>query len=158
LRDCRLPAAVELTSIEARRIVNRKIAGILVGGATVIGSLAFAAPASASPSPPQGGSWDHVWTSTDSTHGATVYVEEHGDVIDVCDTASDGHLAEVRVAWDFDSFIIRASGYGVCTVSTNVNHDLPEAQMSNNITVSVYRNSTSSGPVNLYKTFFVNDH
>ncbi|WP_146073723.1 hypothetical protein [Amycolatopsis sp. CA-126428] len=42
--------------------------------------------ASATVDPP-GGSWDHTWTTTDADKGGTVYVEENGDVVSVCDTA-----------------------------------------------------------------------
>lgn len=43
--------------------------------------------------------WDHgPWHSTDSSpYGATVYVEEHDDIIKLCDTESDKLHAKVYI-------------------------------------------------------------
>ncbi|WP_329004043.1 hypothetical protein OHA18_11670 [Kribbella sp. NBC_00709] len=102
---------------------------MLVGGA-----LATAAPASAAPAPPDGSRWDHTFTSVDSNHGATMYVEEHGDVIELCDSASDGYAARAIVSGNPSlsgtlTYTMTSSGAGVCTVHTASQggaYDLPE--------------------------------
>ncbi|PBC78156.1 hypothetical protein BX265_2917 [Streptomyces sp. TLI_235] len=66
------------------RIAALTAATVLLAG----GALATATSASAAVDPP-GGSWDHTCTAVDSAHGGTVYVEEHGDVVSVCDSAAD---------------------------------------------------------------------
>ncbi|MGA8112272.1 MAG: hypothetical protein WCA46_01275 [Actinocatenispora sp.] len=63
------------------------------------GALATASSASAGTLPPPGGgSWDHTWTTTDSAHGGTVYVEENGDMVYLCDTAGDSYAPRVKIA------------------------------------------------------------
>ena len=53
-----------------------------------------ATPSSASADEPPGGIvWDHTY----SAPGVKVYVEEHGDIISVCDTVANGHSAWVTV-------------------------------------------------------------
>lgn len=44
--------------------------------------------------PPGGGTWDHVLTQP----GVSLSIEEHGDVIQVCDTAANGSGAHVNVS------------------------------------------------------------
>ncbi|MFG3555286.1 hypothetical protein ACGGAQ_12980 [Micromonospora sp. NPDC047557] len=61
---------------------------------TVAAVVAFPGSAAASPEPP-GDGWDHVF----SVKGVTVYVEEYGDVISVCDTLANGHNAWVDVSY-----------------------------------------------------------
>ena len=60
------------------------------------GALATASSASATENPPGGGGWDHIWFTKDANSGGTLYVEEHGDIVELCDTASDG-LARVTL-------------------------------------------------------------
>ena len=73
--------------------------------------MAFPGSAAASPEPP-GDSWDHVF----SAKRVTVYVEQYGDVISVCDTSANGHNAWVSVSYASDSLYSATvnSGAGSC--------------------------------------------
>ncbi|MGW4061579.1 hypothetical protein ACWEGE_25085 [Amycolatopsis sp. NPDC004747] len=127
------------------------------------GSLMTATSASATVDPPGGGSWDHTWTTTDADKGGTVYVEENGDVVTVCDTAADGlsARADVRVeetsgnSYRFLYTVTAAGGLGSCATSKASDggvHDLPEHV---NILVQVYL-----GPhyQNSSPHYYLNDH
>ncbi|MFI7072608.1 hypothetical protein [Micromonospora sediminicola] len=79
---------------------------------TVAVVVAWPGSAAASPEPP-GDGWDHVF----SAKGVTVYVEEYGDVISVCDTLANGHNAWVSVS-DASDWVYSAtvnSGAGSCS-------------------------------------------
>ncbi|MDI5968237.1 hypothetical protein POF50_002555 [Streptomyces sp. SL13] len=112
------------------RIAALAAAVLLAGGV-----LATASPASAAPAPPQG-SWDHTWTTSDAAHGGTVYVEEHGDTVSLCDTAADGYAPRAEVFSEGTDglyharYIITASGgFASCTGYSASNggvYDLPE--------------------------------
>ncbi|MEV8096021.1 hypothetical protein [Kitasatospora sp. NPDC085879] len=140
------------------RIAALTAATVLLAG----GALATATSASAAVDPP-GGSWDHTWTTVDSAHGGTVYVEEHGDVVSVCDSAADGMAPRVQV-WTQSSsgqynsrYIIEATGgLGSCkTVSASDGgiYDLPE---NVSIAVSIWL-GPSVGHLGSEHTF-LNDH
>ncbi len=124
--------------------MRTKIAAVAATALLVGGMLATASTASAS-DPGGGGSWDHTWTTTDAAHGGTIYVQEHGDILMVCDTAADGNAARAQVAYDNVAlgkeiyFTITASGgNGSCSetkASDGAPYDLPENQ---EIGVTVY--------------------
>ncbi|NIH78571.1 hypothetical protein [Amycolatopsis viridis] len=59
---------------------------------TAASALTITGTATATTSP--AGGWDHVWAGGD----ATVYAEETGDVIKVCDTKADGQPVYVKVS------------------------------------------------------------
>ncbi|MEU8028003.1 hypothetical protein AB0C13_05120 [Streptomyces sp. NPDC049099] len=113
------------------------------------GSLATATPASATVDPP-GGTWDHTWHTTDaSPYGGTVYVEEYGDVVEVCDTAADGYNAN---AWVYQStgtyYVITTSGgNGSCATARASDgvgyHNLPENETFH---VNVYTCNNPDAP------------
>ncbi|HEY3502086.1 MAG TPA: hypothetical protein VGN37_04760 [Actinocatenispora sp.] len=118
-------------------------AAVLLGAG---GALAAASSASASTlPPPDGGSWDHNWTTTDALHGGTIYVEEHGDMIYLCDTASDGLAPRARIfaqeaSGDYiQRYTLTASdGKGSCTghdASEGGVYDLAE---NDNISVDLF--------------------
>ncbi|OXM66332.1 hypothetical protein CF165_20295 [Amycolatopsis vastitatis] len=103
-----------------------------------------ATSASATVDPP-GGSWDHTWTTTDANKGGTVYVEENGDVVSVCDTAADGLSARVKISveqtpntWSERYTLVASGGLGSCATaraSDGGSHNLPEGS---SIGVTVY--------------------
>ncbi|MFB7446828.1 hypothetical protein ACFC01_52920 [Streptomyces mirabilis] len=116
---------------------RKRIAALALATATLVGGgLAGASSASASTAP-DGSSWDHTWTTADSAQGGTVYVEEHGDVIKVCDTAADGLAPRIQV-WAETSIAgeyalrytgISSGGLGSCSTysaSDGGSYDLPE--------------------------------
>ncbi|NIH82962.1 hypothetical protein [Amycolatopsis viridis] len=88
------------------------------------GVLVPAGSASAMPDPP-GDGWDHTFSEL----GVTVYAEEYGDRIAVCDTAANGASAVVNVwagPWKYEAV---ASGFGTCTThraSEGGRYNLPE--------------------------------
>ncbi|WP_410612498.1 hypothetical protein [Amycolatopsis sp. lyj-109] len=120
-----------------------------------------ATSASATVDPP-GGSWDHTWTTTDANKGGTVYVEENGDVVSVCDTAADGLSARASISVQDGSgayperyLLVASGGLGSCATaraSDGGTHDLPEHW---NIGVAVYL-----GPNGQHSSqhFYLNDH
>jgi hypothetical protein len=128
------------------------------------GALATASAASASVAPPGGGGWDHTWTTVDAKHGGTVYVEEHGDVVSLCDTAADGYAPRAEVStqdsvgtYDIKYTITGAGGYGACTTYSASNggkYDLPE---NDNIMISIWLGPTKPGPGFKWYTY-LNDH
>ena len=83
--------------------------------------------ASAADTPP-GINWDHIYSAT----GVKVYVEEHGDIISVCDTVANGHSASVKVTapvgtWTYTSTV--TAGAGSCKThqaSEGGAYDMPE--------------------------------
>lgn len=144
----------------ATTLVHVARAGNRVAG----GALATASPAAATQLPPPGGgSWDHTWTTTDAKAGGTVYVEEHGDLIYLCDTAADGVAPRARIyAWNTtDGYLLRYSltasgGNGSCAhgqASDGGAFDLPE---NDNINIDLFL-----GPypgTNRTQPTFLNDH
>jgi len=115
---------------------------LLAGG----GALAAASSASAATLPPPGGgSWDHTWTTTDSLHGGTIYVDEHGDMVYLCDTAADGYAPRADIASQSSSGqynsrygLTASAGKGSCTGHTASEggvYNLPE---NDNILVNVW--------------------
>ncbi|MGA8113494.1 MAG: hypothetical protein WCA46_07535 [Actinocatenispora sp.] len=105
--------------------MRTKIAAVAATVLLAAGGAALASVASASAATdPPGGTWDHTWTTTDSKHGGTIQIEEHGDLIDLCDTAADGVSPRVRMyAWsDATGYTYRytltaSGGNGACAVA-----------------------------------------
>ncbi|MER7109474.1 hypothetical protein [Streptomyces sp. NPDC000229] len=90
--------------------VGRVIAGAMACAAVTL--VVSAGNASAEETP--GISWDHVF----SAEGVRVYVEEHGDIISVCDTKANGHSAVVQVratdVWPYNYEMRVTAGNGSC--------------------------------------------
>ncbi len=117
----------------------RTIAGTMAG--TAVACLALTTPASAAVTPPDGGSWDYSWTTSDSLKGGTVYIQKHGDTIAVCDTAADGLSARANVGYQleiggqtFNYPITASGGNGTCAyhdASEGGIYDLPEGYTIN---------------------------
>lgn len=110
------------------------------------GTLVSATSASAAPARPAPEDWDYIWTTSDSSpHGGTVYVLEHGDVVEICDTAADGYTPRVKVFTQASNgqyneryTFAATGGNGGCVVHRATDggvYDLPE---NDNIAVSVY--------------------
>ena len=126
------------------------------------GALATATSASASIVPPSGG-WDHEWTTTDSNQGGTVYLAEYGDIVTLCDTASDGYSPYVQIlepnedgAYERKYVLTASGGYGDCVTARASDaggiHDLYEGG-----TFEVYLYLSQD---ELYRSqhYYVNDH
>ncbi|MDQ0377819.1 hypothetical protein [Amycolatopsis thermophila] len=115
------------------------------------GVLASAGSASAIVEPPAGG-WDHTW----SAYGATVYVEEHDDIISLCDSSANGHAATARVEWLYPSgnaywMVPAKGGNGTCsTQKASTGANLPEGE-------TIYLEFSGDG-TNYRKVSFFNDH
>ena len=117
--------------------MRNKIAAVVATTAFVAGgSLMTATSASATVDPP--GSWDHTWTTTDAAKGGTVYIQENGDVVSLCDTAADGLAPRFDVsveestvpgAYDTRYTLTASGGFGSCLTtraSDGGSHNLPE--------------------------------
>jgi hypothetical protein len=115
-------------------------AAVLLTGA----ALATASPAWAS-DPGGGAAWDHIWTTVDADQGGTVYIEEHGDVVELCDTAADGYAPRLEVFTQASNgqytprYDLTASGgFATCVTRSASNggiYDLPE---NDNISVAIW--------------------
>ena len=141
--------------------MRNKIAALVATTAFVAGGSLMTAPsASATVDPP--GSWDHTWKTTDAAKGGTVYVEENGDVVSVCDTAADGLAARADVSVQLSSGgyyfryrLVASGGEGSCATaraSDGGAHDLPE-----NVSISV---TVYLGPDFQHSSqhYYLNDH
>ncbi|WP_433243055.1 hypothetical protein [Actinomadura nitritigenes] len=133
--------------------IGRVLAGTMTLAAATIMATAGNASAGQLPPAPSGG-WDHHWHGT----GVDVYVEEHGDMIYVCDTSANGHSAWVAA----DDITLNISGYkqtvttgaGTCTghdASDGAKYDLAEGSR-------ISLNYDGVGTNGEYVTSFVNDH
>lgn len=115
-----------------RTSLTAATAAILITG----GALAMAPQASAVTDPPGGDSWDHVYTTSDSGHGGTLYIEEYGDFIELCDTKADGLAprADISVLQSDGNYklayqLISSQGNGFCVshqASDGGVYNLPE--------------------------------
>lgn len=133
----------------------RRLAAALAGAAAVAALSTLTAPtASAAVPPPDGSSWDHVY----SGDGVKVYIKEHGDIVSVCDTAANGHSAWVTV----DDLTINRSGYklvasggkGTCashSAAQGIKYDMDEGDRFG-------LNYEGAGGNGSYYVSFVNDH
>lgn len=122
-----------------------------------LGAIALAAPASAS-DPGGDGSWDHSFQSWNG--GASLYVEEHGDVIELCDSKADGYSAHATISWGAGAgqkFSLAVGGAGTCVESTAATHDIPEksSTFSGRVDLAFWSGSTQS--VNDIH-YYINDH
>jgi len=127
------------------------------------GALATATSASAVTDPP-GGSWDHTWTTSDANQGGTVYIEENGDLVSLCDTAADGYAPRVSIAseestvpgaYDIRYTLTASGGNGSCVTASASQggvYNLPE---STEIGVTIWL-----GPDRKSQTqhYYLNDH
>lgn len=140
--------------------MNFRMSRTVLGATTaLVAGIALATPASATITPP-GGAWDHIVTTRDAApHGGTVYIQEYGDVIDLCDTDADGLAPTVQINYTLDGIpyhygMTASGGYGSCVVRSASDggvYNLPE---NTEIIVTVYLGNydyTFSGP-------YVNDH
>ena len=130
------------------------------------GSLATATSASAVPAPPDGGSWDHTWTTTDSApHGGTIYIKENGDVVALCDTNADGMTPGAAIYYEDPNLsyyplaysLTASGGEGSCATSTasmGGNHNLPEGRE-----IEVVISLCNRDGCQYFNTkFYLNDH
>ncbi|WP_432190311.1 hypothetical protein [Streptomyces sp. Tue6028] len=122
--------------------------GLAAGIAAALGVIAIASPASAID--PGDGSWDHSFQSWNG--GASLYIEEHGDIIEVCDSAADGYSAHADISWNGGGYSLTAAGAGNCTYSTASTHDIPEGIR---VDVTFWSGNTVSVNDIIY---FINDH
>lgn len=142
--------------------MRNKIAALVATTAFVAGGTLMTATAASATVDPPGGSWDHTWKTTDAAKGGTVYVEENGDVVSVCDSAADGLSARADVAvqsssgqYDVRYHLVSSNGLGSCATaraSDGGTHDLPEHV---NIGVTVFL-----GPDYQHASthYYLNDH
>ncbi|NIH77919.1 hypothetical protein [Amycolatopsis viridis] len=124
-------------------------AGAVAATATAV--LAGTSTAAAAAYSPPGG-WDHIWRAADGT--AVVYVEEHGDVIKLCDTKRNSFGAFLAV-WKNGSIITNwTAGDGGCKThqaSEGKPYDLPEG-----VRIELRFHGTAGGPDT--RQSFTNDH
>ncbi|MFD6281952.1 hypothetical protein ACFWFI_41310 [Streptomyces sp. NPDC060209] len=98
-----------LSGVTKRARLGRRTAAALLGAAALTGLTTVTAPSAGAAI-----NWDHTYSGT----GVKVYVEEHGDIITVCDTSANGHSAWVAVmdiTDNIDHYKLKASGgKGTC--------------------------------------------
>jgi hypothetical protein len=142
--------------------MRNKIAALVATTAFVAGGTLMTATAASATVDPPGGSWDHTWKTTDAAKGGTVYVEENGDVVSVCDSAADGLSARADVAvqsssgqYDVRYHLVASGGLGSCDTaraSDGGSHDLPE-HISIGVTVFLGPNYQHGST-----HYYLNDH
>jgi hypothetical protein len=136
----------------AKSMVRKSIVFTAAALASAAG-LALAAPAHAS-DPGGGGSWDHTYVTIDG--GGTVHVQEHGDLIELCDTKADGLSVRVEVSWDNSAgyVLYDKAGNGTCTAvsaTTAAKYDLPENK-------TIYLYIAASDNFDWKAASYLNDH
>lgn len=100
------------SSVITRRFSRGRRTVAALFGAAALASLGIVtAPSAGAAELPGGIAWDHVYSGP----GVKVYVEEHGDVISVCDTSANGHAAWVAV----DNVSDNISGYKLVVSTGN---------------------------------------
>ncbi|WP_406094093.1 hypothetical protein [Streptomyces sp. NBC_01013] len=137
-----------------RSRLRRRSAAALVGAAALAGLAAVTTSPATAAEAPTGINWDHTWNGA----GVRVYVEEHGDIISVCDTAANGHAAFVTVVdsdLNIDHYEAKVStGKGTC-----VTH---QASQGGRYNLHEYSNIgltfEGEGGLGSYAVNFVNDH
>ena len=124
--------------------MRNKIAALVATTAFVAGGTLMTATSASAQVDPPGGSWDHTWKTTDAKQGGTVYVEENGDVVSVCDSAEDGLSARADVsvqqssgAYHVRYQLVASGGVGSCAtarasdgVITSRSHATPAVSIS----------------------------
>jgi hypothetical protein len=162
--------AVRVTLYEARRTVRErerdpsmraKLISLLTAALLTGGALAGASTASAATQSSDADEWDHVWITTDSSGGGMIEIKEHGDVVKICDTASDGYTPHATLSvlstdgvYHLEYEISADGGYGACTThqaSDGATYDLPEGM---DISVALYLGDHRSESDH----YFLNDH
>ncbi|MDX3434388.1 hypothetical protein PV664_36850 [Streptomyces sp. ME01-18a] len=100
-------------------------------GALAVAAAIVAAPGSAFATDTPGINWDHVWTAT----GVKLYVEEHGDIVSVCDTSANGIAASAVVLVEGEAYsryqLTTDGGAGTCVTAEagdGGKFDLPEGK------------------------------
>lgn len=130
----------------------RRVVGGLFGAAVLASLSAVAAPSASAADVPDGIVWDHVYKAP----GVTVYVEEYGDIISVCDSAANGApaIASITDMTKVRSYTIKVTnGYGSCV--TRGAGDGGVYNLTEGATIEVaYR---GSGSVFLWDRY-LNDH
>lgn len=116
-------------------------------------AIALASPAAAA-QPAAVDGWDHIWYTTDSAHGGTLFVNEHGDDVIVCDTARDGMSVRALLTWGTEGEKLTTSGgYGNCVEArATYGEDIPE---HTTVYVSLWLGKNYAYEKD---TWFVNDH
>ncbi|MFI0721355.1 hypothetical protein [Streptomyces sp. NPDC021224] len=115
--------------------MRRKLAALVGTVLLAGGTLASATSASAASAQPNADSWDHIWTTSDSAHGGTIYIHEHGDTVRLCDTAADGATPRALVFWSSGHYVLTAGG-GV-NHCIEVNATVPGADLPENTDIYV---------------------
>jgi hypothetical protein len=133
--------------------VRYQLRRVLLGALALSATTAVLTTGSAFASEPPGGIvWDHVYKTT----GVTVYVEEHGDWVSLCDSAANGSGAYVVVQDRVEqSYRLEVKSYGSCmtrSAADGYQFDLHEGD-----TIGLEMDGDGSGPGHKYVTF-VNDH
>ncbi|MEO3822898.1 hypothetical protein [Actinomadura sp. B10D3] len=137
--------------------IGRVLAGTMALAAAAI--MATGGTASAD-EPPGGIVWDHKWSAT----GIRVYVEEHGDIVSICDSSANGHSAKAYVSAYYgghhnpsqEYFMKAANGYGSCKThraSEGGVYNLPEGAAW-----EIAINYDGDGDGNYAQRRFINDH
>lgn len=128
---------------------------LLAGGALATASSAWASD------PGGGDDWDHVWTTSDAAHGGTIYIQEHGDILMLCDTAADGYAPRAQIGYEnalgkqIYYTMTASGGNGSCITrraSDGAPYDLPE---NTEIGVTIYLGPNWASP---NPEGFFNDH
>lgn len=102
-----------------------------------------------------GGGWDHVWTAA----GVSVSVEEHGDIVMLCDTSANGHAARADIylaSGGTPRYSLIAEGNGNCievAASNGGPYNLPENQ-----NITIYYNGTGLESEGYAAAVWSNDH
>ncbi|MGQ4491087.1 hypothetical protein LRE75_20930 [Streptomyces sp. 372A] len=143
------------TTVAGKRSrLRRRSTAALLGAAAFAGLTTVTATPAGAAEAPTGINWDHTWNG----RGVRVYVEEHGDIISVCDTSANGHAAFVTVDdWDLNISHYKATvktGKGTC-----VTH---RASQGGKYNLHEYSNIgltfEGEGGQGSYAVNFVNDH
>ncbi|MFI6979153.1 hypothetical protein ACIBSV_11255 [Embleya sp. NPDC050154] len=146
-----MPPTGETPVTKRSRRVRRTI-GALVGAAGLAALTAVAAPPASAADVPDGIVWDHVYRAP----GVTVYVEEYGDIVSVCDSAGNGKPATVSVTdRSSASYTITVTkGYGSCVtrgVSDGSWYNLAEG-------ARIDLTYQGAGGSTYYRASYINDH
>ncbi|MFJ5779031.1 hypothetical protein [Streptomyces sp. NPDC093094] len=145
---------MKIPTLAKRARLGHRTAAALFGAAALTGLAAVVAPSADAAELPGGIVWDHTYTGT----GVKVYVEEHGDIVSVCDTSANGHSAWVAVS-DITNNI---SGYkltvtgGKGSCATHRASDGTRYNMEENARIAL--NYEGAGGRGSYYVSFVNDH
>lgn len=140
-------------SAAKRARLGRRTATGLLGAAALTGLTAVTAPSAGAVVDP-GIKWDHTYSGT----GVKVYVEEHGDIISVCDTSANDRSAWVTVSDitnNISGYKLMASrGKGSCATHQASDGSRYDQREGSRIAL----NFEGAGGNGSYYVSFVNDH